>query len=307
MGAIEDKIKYYEQKYFSNDEPIPFIEDLKIHPVLVKDYYTFYSSIPCFTMNKNEDNEGIVMSNLEYLFYRMQKDETLGMLNQFITILELVFNIDYGIRCPRCNKVIPYSEINKKLFSLTDKNNLDMTEFKRREYLSSIEFCDECHVKMSDNIKYLYDKDRCLLFVNDIKIDRNAFDELRKVVCYQNMPDYDDSYIDPELKADLEEAARLRNPNNVQPTLEKQECCIVASSAYTFDTIKNITIRKLVMLLRTIDTKLHYFAYRQAEASGMVTFSKELDHWIYGNDKQDKFAHIQKLDDFKAKIEGANK
>lgn len=39
----------------------------------------------------------------------------------------------------------------------------------------------------------------------------------------------------------------------------------------------------------------------------MVTFSKELDHWIYGNDKQDKFAHIQKLDDFKAKIEGANK
>ena len=61
------------------------------------------------------------------------------------------------------------------------------------------------------------------------------------------------------------------------------------------------------MLLRTIDTKLHYFAYRQAEASGMVKFGKELDHWIYSSDKQDKFAHIQKLDDFKSKIEGANR
>ena len=50
--------------------------------------------------------------------------------------------------------------------------------------------------------------------------------KILKIFCYQNMPDYDDEYIDPELKADLEEAARLRNPNNVQPSLEKQECCL---------------------------------------------------------------------------------
>jgi len=29
------------------------------------------------------------------------------------------------------------------------------------------------------------------------------------------MPDYDDEYIDPELKAELELKAKLENPNNV--------------------------------------------------------------------------------------------
>ena len=33
------KLKYYEQAYFSNDEPVPFVGGLKIYPALVKDYY----------------------------------------------------------------------------------------------------------------------------------------------------------------------------------------------------------------------------------------------------------------------------
>jgi hypothetical protein len=37
-----------------------------------------------------------------------------------------------------------------------------------------------------------------------VVITDNDYDILRKVVCYQNMPDYDDEYIDPELKAELE-------------------------------------------------------------------------------------------------------
>ena len=76
--------------------------------------------------------------------------------------------------------------------------------------------------------------------VGNVEITDDDFDLLRKVVCYYNMPDYDDDYIDPELKAELELAAKLENPNNVQPTLEKQETCLIASTAYTYETIKNI-------------------------------------------------------------------
>ena len=49
------------------------------------------------------------------------------------------------------------------------------------------------------------------------------------------MVDYDDEYIDPELKAELEEAARLENSNNASPSLEKQISCIVASTSYRYD------------------------------------------------------------------------
>lgn len=303
---LKSKIKYYEQRYFSNDEPVPFVGGLLIYPVLVKDYYKFYSVISCFTINKNEDNDGISMSNLEYLYYKMSADDKENniTISSFITLLEMIFHIEYGLKCPKCGKLLPYDEVGKHIKELQKQFKQDENQMQSNinEYLKDIQLCPECQEKRYETIKYEYNKNNCSLYVDNIKITKKDFDELRKVVCFQNIPDYDDEYIDPELKAELEEAARLRNPNNVQPSLEKQECCIVASSNYTFETIKQITIRKLVMLLRTIDSKLHYFAYRQAEASGLVSFKGELTHWIYGESKEDKFAHIQKLDDFKDKL-----
>ena len=106
----------------------------------------------------------------------------------------------------------------------------------------------------------------------------------------------------PKLKAELEEVARLKNPNNVQPSLEKQESCIVSTGVYTYETIKDITIRKMVILLRTIDARLHYFAYRQGELSGMVKFKNEISHWIYGVDNKNKFDDIMTMDSLRDKL-----
>ena len=77
----------------------------------------------------------------------------------------------------------------------------------------------------------------------------------------------------------------------------------MASTAYTYETIKNLSIRHLVLLLRTVDAKLHYFTYRQAEASGMVKFSGELQHWIYSNDKKSKLDGVQSLDSLRDKLQ----
>lgn len=110
------------------------------------------------------------------------------------------------------------------------------------------------------------------------------------------------SLLDPDLEAELEERAKLENPDAVSPTLEKQMSCLVASTSYKYAELEDLTIRKLVLLLRTVDTKLHYFTYRQAEASGMVSFKHELTHWIYGNDKRNKFDGLQSLDSFKEKM-----
>ena len=192
MADIKEKIKYYEQRYFTNDEPVPFVGGLKIYPVTVKDYYSFYSAISCFTIDKNEDNNGIAMSNLEYLYYRISKDEHGIVLNQFITLLELIFHIEYGIRCTKCNKVMKYEDINKQLREMTDKNNLDMSNFKKQQYLESIKKCPDCNVLRSDNIKFISENGVNQLLINDIIIDKRAFDELRKIVCFQNIPDYDD-------------------------------------------------------------------------------------------------------------------
>ena len=56
---LEDKMSVYEQLYFGEDEPVPFVGELKIYPAVLKDYYKFYSLINCFTIDKNADKTGI--------------------------------------------------------------------------------------------------------------------------------------------------------------------------------------------------------------------------------------------------------
>ena len=41
---LKKKLDYYEQAYFYTDSPVPFLDDLKIYPVMAKDYYRFYSN-----------------------------------------------------------------------------------------------------------------------------------------------------------------------------------------------------------------------------------------------------------------------
>lgn len=308
-----DLMKYYEQAFFTHDLPIYFKQDLIIYPILVKDYYKFYSCISCFKINKNEDMVGIGKSDLGYIIY-LCKDEEKGpqIFSQFIQLIEMIFHIENGFYCPVCKNIIPFSEVSqniKKYQNIPDSES----EYKKElinKYLKSVYICDECtkneghDIHRIESIKFDKDeKNKDILKINDVPINSSEYDILRNIVLYYNIPDYDDEYIDPELKKDLEEVARLKNPNNVQPSLEKQESCIIsACSAYTYETIKEISIRKLVILLRTIDAQLHYFAYRQAEASGFVTFKNELTHWIYGVDKKDKFADVMTMDALRDKL-----
>jgi hypothetical protein len=61
------------------------------------------------------------------------------------------------------------------------------------------------------------------------------------------------------------------------------------------------------MLLRTVDAKIHYQVYRNAEASGMVKFKGEIAHWIYASDKKSKLDKVQSFDSLKDKLSGVAK
>ena len=44
---LQKKLDLWEKCYFSLDEAVPFKDNLRVYPVLVKDYYKFYSCFPC--------------------------------------------------------------------------------------------------------------------------------------------------------------------------------------------------------------------------------------------------------------------
>ena len=293
---LEDKMSVYEQLYFGEDEPVPFVGELKIYPAVLKDYYKFYSLINCFTIDKNADKTGIgiPMSDLGYLAYLMQQEGNEKMQNQFYELLAMVFHLENGLYCDNSdcefNEILSFKELQDTISKEMIKINKDATNEKdskkyvleqKKELFSRMEKCPHCEQIMKDVFELSSnEKNQFKLFVKGIEINSKKFKELKRIYCYQNILDYNDDYIDPELKEALDEAARLRAGNTEQPTLERQKACIVASTGYKFSELGELTLRKFALLVRIISAKVDYTAYKTGEMSGMVTFKSPYPHWI---------------------------
>jgi len=156
-----------------------------------------------------------------------------------------------------------------------------------------------------ENFKYINNNGKITLIINNVEINKKEFDLLKRIICYQNTPDYDDSYINPELKEALDEADRLKNDSRITGScsLERQIVCIMASTSYKKEDIMNMPIRKFILLLQIIDSKLHYEIYKTGECSGMVSFKQPITHWMYY--KNNKFDSLIKYDSFKEKMKHA--
>ena len=301
---MEDNyIEILKQDYFELDKPVPY-KNFFLYPVKVKDYYTFYKGIDSLTLEKNKDPNGIMQSHLGYLFSKMEQEPDKHYDVRFGFIAELCLGIKNGIFCNKCGEEMPTEEIVKKLNIFSEVKNKKAWE---KLYSEEIQYCKKCKNLRRDIIAYGKDENnQPRISIKGEIITKEDFDKIRRIICYQNLPNFDDSYIDPELEEELKEKHRLQNGNVASPDLETQMCCIVAGSAYKFEELKEMTLRKFVLLLQKIDSKLHYQIYKTNENSGAVTFKGGLDHWIYPK-KRTKFDDLLLLDNLTQKLDPISK
>ena len=320
---LQKKLDLWEKCYFSLDEAVPFKDNLKVYPVLVKDYYKFYSCFPCLTMDKNtkmvigEDGrpikvsnpKGIGMSYLGYLIESMQEGEIGATLtSQLIGLIELVFHEKNGFFCPNCGEEILFEEIKNELDNIIkeimeSKGTKEQIDIAKIEYFKEKMKCKKCGSNMREIISIKNEGNIKKLSIKNTDISPKDFDELKALVSRQNILDYDgDKYIDPDLKEELEIKARLQNKNYTSPSLEKQMVCVCAGTGYTLKELKEIPLRKLTLLLKTVDSKANYYAQVQGAYSGMVKFKQDPVHWIFGDNKRDIASEFTSLESFTGKF-----
>lgn len=320
---LQKKLDLWEKCYFSLDEAVPFKDNLKVYPVLVKDYYKFYSCFPCLTMDKNtkmvigEDGrpikvsnpKGIGMSYLGYLIESMQEGEIGATLtSQLIGLIELVFHEKNGFFCPNCGEEILFEEIKNELDSIIktimeSKGTKEQVDIAKIEYFKEKMKCKKCGSNMREIISIKNEGNIKKLSIKNTDISPKDFDELKALVSRQNILDYDgDKYVDPDLKEELEIKARLQNKNYTSPSLEKQMVCVCAGTGYTLKELKEIPLRKLTLLLKTVDSKANYYAQVQGAYSGLVRFKQDPQHWIFGDNKRDIASEFTSLESFTGKF-----
>lgn len=199
---IADKLEEYDNNYFRWDKPVPFC-GLMVYPAIITDYELFSSCSGCLTLNRKEDPKGILMTNLEYLYYKMQckdneKAEKEGKIlsYSFSKLCEIVFHIKNGLKCKKCNKVIGYDS-KEFIQYFEDIRNMTLAiQQGKTENIDTPHFrCPECgEEKFAEMIKFATDPEtkKAFLLVDGHKISSKDFDLLRQLILYQNFPDYQD-------------------------------------------------------------------------------------------------------------------
>ena len=285
---IAEEIRGYETSFFREDKPIPFC-GLQIYPATLHDYEAFSSCSSCLTLNKNEDPQGIRMSQLEYLISRTQlpEDEGKRWSYRIQKLLEIIFHIQNGIRCSQCGRCIPYisQEFSDFLEQVKKASQEDPEQAKLPQ-------CPSCGCdKYDEMIKIIKDEKikKFSLIVDGHEISKRDFDRLRNIVLFQNFPDYrDESWIDTDVKKDHDAKLELQQKmNNLSATLEKKVVCLSIATHYSFDEIFNMSIRKFTMALATVDDLINYKIMKTAAMSGFVKLEKgqTIEHWIYKENK----------------------
>jgi len=290
---IVDELMVYENSYFREDTPIPFLEGLTIYPIAVKDYEAFASCSICFSLNKNEDPKGVAVSHLDYLLNKIDLPDHEGQmwLMKIIKLMTMVFHLELGYLCKDCGKVLSYKSEEVSKYMSECKTYVETITQNPDLYASTPEpklICPNCGKDVFEEtfqIKVDEQTKKKRLFLNGQEIKKQDFNRLRQIVLFQNFPDYaDETWIDPAVKKDHDERLRIeQQKNDVHATIEKKVICLSVTTNYKLSEIWNMSIRHFTMALSTVDDLINYKLLKQAKYSGLSGFPKDfkIDHWIY--------------------------
>ena len=133
---------------------------------------------------------------------------------------------------------------------------------------------------------------------DSFEITGKQFDDIKRIILYQNVPHYDDTYIDPDLKKMMDEVDRLKSQGISAPNLERRMAIITAHCGIDKQTLMQYTMRSLQLLFEECAGEVEFTTLRPIML--YAGKAKELEHWIYKKKKD-------RLDGYITSVESYNK
>lgn len=200
----------------------------------------------------------------------------------------------------------------------TDKNSSDSVEIIQMSYLDFIYkvlFQDEINISRFINIlryclhienpeigydenqkPFLKDKD------TSIVIKSKDFENIRRLILYQNLVHYDDEYINPEAKKAMDELNSLRNANIELPSIERKMAIIMAHCGINKQEQMNMTYRSHSLLFEEVYGEVEFETTRPILL--YAGKGNEIEHWIYRKKKSKFDGYFQSAKQYIEKMGG---
>lgn len=218
--------------------------------------------------------------------------------------------VEYKLKNKNVIKIYPISVKDSEMFLswvdiLTiDKNSLPNPEYISMSYLEFIVktliTSEDENVAHTSTSKLVFILKLCLgwgedinIRINDIgkpvlahgeiEINGKSFEDIRRIILYQNILDFDDSYINPDVKQAMAEVDEVKSKNLVFPTLERKFAIISSHSGITKSQQLEMTYRSHSALFKEVCNEVEFVSARTGVMVGNM-FSKQkidFDDWVY--------------------------
>jgi hypothetical protein len=243
---------------FTFDTPLPY-KNLTLHPVLMRDYYSFMYFSRIFEVALDKNNSGdtsdietrIKMIEMEYLDY--------------LIFLVKETSFEYLQMNPN---ILWFIEVLKLV---TRRNDLIVTMEKR--------------------------EGKSVLRIDNEIFNSSDFEKLAYIISEWNSVLLPDLTISKALRDRLNDAKEFKNKisNSKPATLEEQIVCAAISLGKDIEYIYDMPIRKFSLLLKRMDAKIHYEIYLAASMSGMVKFENKnfIKHWLSNLGDDDRWSDVK--------------
>lgn len=262
-------IENLELLYFCNGTPVPYkLKDggnVNIYPILVKDKNIYDYCAQILQIKKNEIND-IEVIQMSYLEFLLKK-----------------------VIVPDESRAYQGQLYNIFRYCLHENN---------------ISFCTE-------DGKFFYKNNKICIFIfeDDWKtikaiITPSDFDDISKIILFQNDPDYDDRYLSPEVREIVSEYYKLKYKDINIPKLEKQKAFVISKTGMTLNEINNMTCRMFTQVYSAgIDSEI-YIGEKIIQGSEKYLVKEDIIHPIYSKKKDLVEGAFTSAEKFEQKIKG---
>ena len=250
-----ENVKEYVEQFVTFGNPVEY-KGLKIKPILAKDALRFLDAVSVLEIEKNKipSVEIIQMSYLEFMINFIMS------CNEYVSDFVWILQHTLGIK-----------EDNKIIIEGFKVNEILVEELPSQDVIYRVNGWDFelklCHPRGAE------------IVLCGVKFTSREFDDLRRIILYQNIFEYDETPMSDDFKRVVEQYYAIKNRGIHKPTLEDKMVAIILNTAYTIDSLGEVPFRSFEKLFYDGVGKIDYIATKSLEPH--LKEGKSIDHWVY--------------------------
>ena len=143
-----------------------------------------------------------------------------------------------------------------------------------------------------ENIKTgTYRNRTCLVFDDETVLTSKEFDDIKKIILFQNLEDYDDRYVSPDVKKLYYDYLATINTTSVNPSLERKKTFVIGKTGISMNEINKMSYRVFNQIyVSAVETDI-YYANKIIQSSQKYEMKEEIIHPLFVA-KKDKYADL---------------